>query len=206
VRTSQIVTPWGRRLRFLRDEDRLERVHDLSKAVQDRALKGAIETVLYSTGHPDAGLSEDGSLHMSEAWVRAIAARGGLSENPQNLHPAGFVDRFGEAHLPLQGAEGLARAFAGAEPATVTLYIDDTEQEYLAGGYQPGDRWLHDYLREKQAGFALARQCSGQEQEVAQLHKEIERLQRILRTAMWDLKQAGAEQQAARIGRALQGH
>lgn len=94
--------------------------------------------------------------------------RGHLSENPQDLHTAGFVDRFSEAHLQLQGPEGLARAFAGAEPATVTMYIDDTEQEYLAGGYKPGDRWLHDLLREKQAGFALARQWAGHEQELGQ--------------------------------------
>jgi len=37
------------------------------------------------------------------------------------------------------------------------MYIEDQEREWLARGYEPGERFWHDYLREQTPGFALAR-------------------------------------------------
>jgi hypothetical protein len=98
-----------------------------------------------------------GMLCMDLESVQRIAERAGLTEPVTGLHPAAFVDRFGTLHLPYEGAEKLARAFAAAEPETVLLYIQDQEAEYKARGYEPGERFWHDYLREKAAGHALAR-------------------------------------------------
>ncbi|MBK6559949.1 hypothetical protein [Candidatus Amarobacter glycogenicus] len=78
------------------------------------------------------------------------------------------------------GGEKLARAFAAAEPNSVTLDIEAEEEKLLAQGYGPGDRFWHDYLRKKRPAFALARQWAGTEHERARLNKEIVRLQNLL--------------------------
>lgn len=77
-------------------------------------------------------------------------------------------------HLPVEVAEKLAHAYASAEPEMVLMSIEDFESEYKAKGYEPGKRYYHDILREKTPGFALARYWAGHEEEVAQLHHEIE--------------------------------
>lgn len=63
------------------------------------------------------------------------------------------------------------------------LYIEDQEAEYKARGYEPGECFWHDYLREKAGGYALARQWAGHEQELEQLHKELNRLRSLISTA-----------------------
>lgn len=111
---------------------------------------------------------------MAVEEVREIAARAGLQDAVEQLHPDAFIDKFGEFHLPIAGAEVLAKAFAVTEPQTVLLYIEDTERAYVARGREPGERFWHDYLREKEPGFALVRQWAGHQQEVEQLREEIE--------------------------------
>jgi hypothetical protein len=69
--------------------------------------------------------------------LQRIVDRAGLAEQPTDLHPLGFVDRHGDVHLPLDGAERLARAFAAAEPENVLMYIDDREEELRRGGNVP---------------------------------------------------------------------
>ena len=138
-------------------------------------------------------------------FLGRAAERAGLAEPITGLHPAAFVDRFGTLHLPYEGAEKLARAFAAAEPETVLLYIQDQEAEYKARGYEPGERFWHDYLREKAAGFALARHWAGHEQEIEQLQKELERLRSLVSMAAYDLERAEADHEARRLRRALKG-
>jgi hypothetical protein len=53
---------------------------------------------------------------MCEEELERIMRRAGLEGEPTSLHHLAFRDRFGEVHLPLDGAEPLARAFAAAEP------------------------------------------------------------------------------------------
>jgi hypothetical protein len=69
-------------------------------------------------------------------------------------------------HLPLEGAKRLARAFAAAEPGNVLMCIRGQEEELMLGGNVPGDRYLHDLIRQYQPGWALARQWAGFEREV----------------------------------------
>jgi hypothetical protein len=146
-----------------------------------------------------------GMLSMSLESVEQIAERAGLAEPVTGLHPAAFVTRFGTLCLPYEGAETLARAFAAAEPETVLLYIQDQEAEYRARGYEPGERFWHDYLREKAAGYALARHWAGHEKEIEQLQKELERLRSLVSMAAHDLERAGADHGARRLRRALKG-
>ncbi len=205
VRTRQIIITWGERRAFLRDEERLQRAEQASAREGDHARQDATEAILFSAGDPAAGLTRFSMLCMPLGSIEQIGQRAGMTEPVTDLHPAAFVDRFGTLCLPFDGAEKLARAFAAAEPETVLLYIQDQETEYKARGYEPGERFWHDYLREKAGGYALARQWAGHEQDTEQLHKELDRLRSLISMAAYDLERAGADREAGRLRRALKG-
>jgi hypothetical protein len=69
----------------------------------------------------------------------------------------------------------------------------------------PGQRYLHDVLRQYLPGFAVARQWAGIEQEVEQLNKEIARLRGLVSQAAYELKALGAERKHRQLLRALDG-
>lgn len=75
----------------------------------------------------------------------------------------------------------------------------------MTAGYEPGMRHRHDMLREYQPAYALARQWAGLKSEAELLTREIDRLRGILIQAVWTLKQSGAESEARRLERALEG-
>lgn len=201
VNVRQLVVPWGERQALLRDEERVARIAETAR--REPAREEAISTVLAATGEPSAGAGE--WLTMPEDELQRIVDRAGLTEQPAELHPLGFVDRFGDVHLPLDGAERLARAFAAAEPDNVLMYIDDREEELRRRGNVPGDRYLHDVLRQYQPGWALARQWAGFDRAVEELQKEIARLRSLVSRAAYELKDAGAEGKSRRLLRALDG-
>jgi len=205
VKTRQLIVAWGERKAFLRDEERLDRTERASAKEGTQARRDATETIRFATGEPEAGLLNCALLSMSLEAAEQIAARAKMTEPLVGLHPAAFVNRFGAPYLPYDGAEKLAMAFAAAEPETVLLFIQDQEAEYKARGNEPGSRYLHDILREKSGGFALARQWAGHEQEVDGLQEEIDRLRSLVSMAAYDLERAGAEREAKRLRRALKG-
>jgi hypothetical protein len=132
-------------------------------------------------------------------------ARAGVAGSATELHPLAFADRFGRVHIPTEGAEPLARAFAAAEPESVTMHLEAHEREMHARGYEPGDRFWHDYLRKQRPGFALARSWAGFDRELEALQREIGRLRELVLRAVAVLERAGAEQDARRLKRALDG-
>jgi hypothetical protein len=204
VSTRQIVVPWGQRNAVLRDERLSAALDDYSRGRGDPALGEAASAILESTGEPGAGAAADGTM-MSEAELQRVCDRAGLTKTPADLHPLAFRDRRGDVRLPLDATVELARAFAAAEPHTVIGYLDDREEEMRLRGNQPGERWWHEYLREKAPGFALARQWAGLEQEAEMLRKEIARLRSLVSRAVSELKSVGAERKAQTLMRALEG-
>jgi hypothetical protein len=85
------------------------------------------------------------------------------------------------------------------------MYIDDHEQELRIRGYQPGDRYLHDLLRQYHPGWAIARQWAGFDQDIERLEKEIGPLKALVSRAASKLREAGREDKARRLLRALDG-
>ena len=144
-------------------------------------------------------------MHMEAGELREIARLAGLLTNIESLHEAAYVDRFGEMHLPVEVAEKLAHAYAAAEPEIVLMYIEDEESELWAKGYEPGERYYHDRLREETPGFSLARYWAGHEREVALLRSEIERMRKLVESAAEVLEKAGQEREGWRLRRALGG-
>jgi len=83
------------------------------------------------------------------------------------------------------------------------MYIDDREEELKRRGYVPGDRYLHDLLRQYQPGWALARQWAGFDREVEELQKVIAGLRSLVSRAASELREAGAEDKSRRLIRTL---
>lgn len=167
--------PVGQRQEVLRDE-RLAEVFD-QHAVRSRdpALGAAAGAVLESTGESGAGAEAWGTV-MTEDELQRIIDHAGVAIAPTDLHHVAYRDQDGNVHVPIEATVELARALAAAEPQTVVGYLDDQEEELRIRGFQPDDRFWHDYLRSKLPGFAIARQWAGLEQEAELLRKEIARL------------------------------
>lgn len=199
------IVPWKEAKAFLRDEQRMTAVYNRSSEVYDRVTADTLQLIFESSGETDINVHSGGRVTGGKAAVERFVARAGLEPPFDRLDTTAFLDRLGEYHMSLIGGEALARAFALAEPNSVTLYIETQEAELLAQGYGPGDRFWHDYLREKRPSFALARQWAGAEVELLRLQKEIERLRNILSMAESDLRSAGLTSQANRIARIADG-
>jgi hypothetical protein len=198
-----LVVLWEERKAFLRDEELRQRF-ERARGAANQAVAGAISTVMAATGYNDGGAADDGTVCMEAGEMREIARLAGLSPNLEELDPVAYVDRSGMMRLPADLAERLARAYASAQPESVLLFIEDEETQLRTEGNMPGERWAHDYLREKMPGFALARYWAGHEEEVARLRLEIERLRSLVWTAADELMRAGAEREGKRIRRALE--
>jgi hypothetical protein len=204
VSTRQLLVPWGERQAFLRDEEHHERLKKTAAEFNDRAIGTAVEAILEATGENEAWLSGYG-MSISRPALERLLGRSGIETDPLRLHPHAYADRFREIHLPPQAAETIARAFAAAEPEIVLMHLEDHEAELKARGYDPGERIYHQFLREYQPGYALARQWAGFEREVEELRKEIGRLRGLVAMAARDLEEAGAERKAWRLQRAVDG-
>ena len=206
VKTATIIVPWSEQKAFLRDEERLRLAREASAKEGDRARQEATSTILESSGENQAAVYRaDGMLDVPIEVAKRLADRAGLTEPVDRLHPLSFVDRHGVLHLPYLGAERLARAFATAEPELVLREIENHELRLKSEGYEPGNRYLHELLRDYQPSYALARQWAGFDKEVEQLRKEIERLRVLVRQAVGELNTLGAERKASNIERALDG-
>jgi hypothetical protein len=207
VKTTSIIVSWNEQKAFLRDEERLRQAREASAKEGDRARQEATSTILESSGENQAAVYRaDGMLDVPIEVAKRLADRAGITEPVERLHPLSFVDRHGILHMPYLGAERLARAFAAAEPELVLREIENHELGLKSEGYEPGNRYLHELLRDYQPSYALARQWAGFDKEVEQLRKEIERLRVLVRQAVGELKTLGGERQASRIERALDGH
>lgn len=203
VQSRQLVVRWGERKALLREEEQARRFDESRRKVNEGLVR-AIETVMYSTGYSDAGAEVDGTIRMDADELREIARRAGLSKPLEEMHSAVYIDRRARMRLPVEVAEQLAQAFAKAEPETVLMFIEDEEREYKARGYEPGERFYHDWLREHMPGYALVRYWAGHQAEVASLQAENERLRALVRRASDALVENGAEREGQRIRRALE--
>jgi hypothetical protein len=203
VKTRQFVVPWADRQAFLRDEQRQRRFNE-ARSHPGQAIAGAIDTVFAATGY-DAWTEDDGTVEMLANEVHEMARLAGLPPDLEKLHEVAFIDRFDRMHLPLEVAEKLAQAYASAEPEIVLMYIEDQESEYKARGYEYGERYHHDLLREKLPGFALARYWAGHQEEVEMLRVEIQRLRNLVKSAAKVLEKAGQEREGWRLLRGLDG-
>jgi hypothetical protein len=200
IATRALLCRWGERAKFLRDEQRANRLAEAAATAYDKVVDDAIDIVLTATGE------ESGFLR---AWVldwpkaRRLWDRAGLADPPDH-DPLSFTDRQGQLHVSYSDTLRFAQAFAAAEPDVVARYVRGREEELEARGWNPGDRWAHDYLRTSRPANALALRWAKQGQ-VEVLQKEADRLRVLVHQASVALRRAGAVDEARRVERALAG-
>jgi hypothetical protein len=205
ARTVQFVAKWADVKRVLRDEASLETLRVANAEFLNDVVWEAISAVIFSTGENTmVPMESPNRIEIPTFDIKRIEERFDL-EPLKSSHRAAFVDREGILHLPFEAAESLAKHIAHSEPDAVLLYIQQHEDEMLAAGYQPGMRHRHHMLREHQPAYALARQWAGFQGKADLLTREIERLRKILIQTVWTLRQNGADNEARRLERAIEG-
>src|SRR6266542_1262057 len=172
VQPGCLVVEWRERQAFLRDEERAKLVKTASREDSGPVRREAVEWILGSTGEADAeGLGRDGVLVADVEAVRRVAARAGITEPVEDLHPLAFVDRHGCLHLPYAAAEKLARNFAAVEPQTFSSTSKAWRRSYEPRATCPaattptifsvaGDRRWH-WLGSGQGSRRKPRSCAG---------------------------------------------
>ncbi len=116
---------------------------------------------------------------------------------------AAYVDRKGCLRLPFGVALDIAHKFSAAEPSAVLLAVEATEREWTRDA--TSGEYIVGLLNRYRAAWALIRQWAGHEAAIAQKESEIRRLERLVWDALYALQKAGADDEAARLRRAVQG-
>lgn len=201
VRTRHLACAWGNRKALSRDEERSARLRAVDAELWDPVYEEAVNAVMTASGEYTGFLrrwsTDSGSA--TRFWKR-----GGLDGSPLDDHAANFVDRNGEWQLSFETAIKACRAFAGAEPELVDLYLTDWEKRLTAEGWEPGNQHAHELLRKWAPSHALARSWS-QEPRGSAAEQEIERLRKLVASAVHSLRTRGHESEAIRIERGLHG-
>jgi len=181
-----LVVPWKRRQRFVRNEQSLRLIREMSGDV-DSVTKEAVQSVFGAAGEHSAFVHRDGHFSVDAGALKRLAARAGLPQELRDLESMAFVDDLGNAHLTFRAAHRLATEFAKCEPDTVTMEVESREEELRASGYGPGERWRHDWLRDQRPAFALMLQWAGFSSELDRLREEVDRVRNLLYAAILEL-------------------
>lgn len=207
VKSINIICPWADRRAVVRDEQRQERLREVSDRSwpgRDHPLVDAVDEALGATG--EFGLYTDkGEVVIEADVIERVCERCGLDPNDLPDQAVSYVDRNGMRHVPFTAALAMAKAFAAAEPDTVLLHIDTTEREHTVDAAQPGNAYLLPLVERWKAGWALVRQWAGTDEQLARRDHEIDRLRGIIERTIWDLRRAGHPDLAGRLDRQLHG-
>jgi len=99
----------------------------------------------------------------------------------------------------------IAQKFCAAEPAAVLAGVEATERKWSREARTPGDEYIVPLLNEYRASWALIRQWTGHDPAIAEQESGILRLERLVWDAIYALQKAGADNEAARVRRAIEG-
>ena len=158
-----------------------------------------MEVVFESVG--DEVIFRQGCLIGSREAIDRITARAGVKGSERSS--IACLDRQERLHLPYTDALELARRFCAAEPPTVLASCEVTERNWAREARQPGEEYLVGLLNEYRAAWALVRQWASHDAAVAQREAEIQRLERLVLDAVYELQKGGLDAEAARLRRAI---
>jgi hypothetical protein len=237
VRSGHIVVAWADREEVLADERRKIRLLDACrenwKLSRDKPVAQAVQYVLEASGEHAAWVRDvgrhGGHTEMPEEVFHRISSRGKLKGKLKSIDREGFVDRHGTAHLTLQGAVKLAKAYATAEPEGVLRSVTASERrleaessqqklpqeyveadrparaivrEWVEAAYDPGTEASMEQVRDRLDGVLAQLWGKVGDLDLAQ-RQEIGRLRELLAEASAELRRHGAADAAKRIERSL---
>ena len=171
VKSANIICRWADHRAVIRDEQRYQRLREVSDRLwpgDEHPLTEAVGAVLGSTGedlYPVYGV-----LTAPPDVIERVCARSGVERDalPDDLHS--FVDRAGTQHLSFGAALHLAKAFAAMEPDIVLLNVDTAERKYVVAASEPAHGYLVPLVERWRAGWAIVRQWAGTDEQFLQLY------------------------------------
>jgi len=203
VASRQLVAPWKARRAFLGEDDNARRLQEYNQSHgytgPDYPVALAVELVFSSTGEPM--VFHKGQLDCEVDVLARFTARVGLET--KEIAAPGYVDRSGRAHLPVDEALVLAKAFCAKEPAAVLLRVETTEQQWISE-VRRGEDYLLELLQNYRPSWALVRQWAGHDAAIAIREERIQKLERVVWDAVYVLQRGHMDKEADRLRRALE--
>lgn len=203
VESGQLIVPWKERKAFLREEESAERLRNHNRAIgyeEESPVANALYEIFENVGD-DVSFYRGVLTGSPEALARVKTRAKAHSESNSQFS---YVDRTGNLHLPFDEALELARKFCAAEPAAVLAAAESTEREWAQEARRPGEEHMVKLLNQYRAVWALVRQWAGHDAAVAQREEQIQKLEHLVWDAVYALQNAGLDNEAARLRRALQ--
>jgi hypothetical protein len=206
VESRCLVVPWKDHRAYLRDDESKRQLLEDNKRHnfdKESPLDNVLHSVFDSVG--EHNLSYDsGVLSGKKDALERIMVRAKL--NPDEHIPYSYTNRYGEIHIPFSGALKIAKAFCMNDPQPVLVDIESTERKWSQEALQPGGDYLVNLLNEYRAAWAIIRQWTGTDAAMAQRDEYIKRLERLVWDAIYALQKAGADNEAAKLRRAMERH
>lgn len=204
VESQDLLCLWKERKAILLDEQRERQLREdnVQRGYEnDSPLDNAVTEVFDAVGEPGLSFYRGVLSARPEAFER-IKGRARL-DNFTTTSTA-YQDRHGTFHLPFVDALAIAQAFSAAEPSTVLVGVEATEQKWSQEARQPGHDYLVNLLNEYRAAWAIIRQWAGHDAAIAQREARIQQLERLVWDAIYALQKAGLEKEVDRLRRAIQ--
>lgn len=120
------------------------------------------------------------------------------------MTPTAYKDRHGTFHLPFADALVIAKAFSAAEPRTVLVGVEATEQKWSHEARQPGSEYIVSLLMSIVRPGQSFGSGPGYDAAIAQREARIEQLERLVWDAIYALQKANHDREAERLRRAMQ--
>ncbi|WP_353928557.1 hypothetical protein [Desulfofundulus kuznetsovii] len=206
VPKSRLVAPWEEVNAFCDDERRLLNAVKASGDVQGSIIYKAAEEVfgaiaeLFGEELIFFGWKAiEQNLIIIKDFEKSVHKLG-LGREELLSEPHAFIDRYGDYKAPFHVSERVVKDFCKRFPKEILRYIQLEEnklrQEAISASTLYEQEFAEEWLVKKKPVFALVREWCGEKalaefNEVAELRKEIRRLQALIEaTARW-LKDAG---------------
>ena len=187
---------------FLRNEESEQRLREHGRKIlgdRESPVSRALSEVFESMGE---GLHFwHAVLEGDPAAIARVKDRARMDRSKES--PLSYVDKKGMARIACEEAVEIAHAFCASEPSTVLSHIEITEREWSQEMHQPGAEHLGTLLNDYRASWALVRQWAGMDKAVAEREAQVQRLERLVWDAIYALQEAGLDNVASRLRRAV---
>jgi hypothetical protein len=204
VDSRLLLVRWKDRNAYLRDEESKKRLIEdnlRNKYQLESPLDNAVSSVFESIGERTELYYWKGSLSGNKEALERVLVRAKLKTNESI--PYSYIDRQGTIHISFFGALKIAKAFCMAEPQPVLAYIESWERKWSQDALRLGEEYMVGLLNNHRAAWAIVRQWTGPDAVVVQRDEYIKQLERLVWDAVYVLQKVGAENEAAKLRRAM---
>jgi hypothetical protein len=203
VESGQLVALWKEHKAFLQEEENAERLREHNNIHGydgNSPIDNAVVQVFEAVG--EQVQCYRGGLSGAPEAIERVKARANVRSSGEPY--TAYRDRKGTLHWPFDAAFELARKFCAAEPSTVLAGVESMESEWSSESSRPGEEYIIPLLNQCRASWALIRQWTGHDPAIEERAVYIQRLERLVRDAIYALQKAGLDSDAAKLHQAME--